>query len=80
MRCYDNGCFFSVTCSKSDVYKFARQWPCFGRIRAYWFQFDKRNGDLVDTNHKDGETDDSGIRVLADNAKSYGVRRLKLNL
>lgn len=78
MKCFDNGIFFTVVCSENDVSEFARQWPCFGNVRSYWFQFDKRNGDLVDTNHIDGETDDGGISALADDSKAYGARRLRL--
>lgn len=79
MRTYDNGIFFTVACSETDVSDFARKWPCFGNVRSYWFQFDKRNGDLVDTNHEDGETDGSGICALADAAKAYGAKRLRLS-
>lgn len=77
MKAFDNGVFFTVTCSESDVAAFASRWPCFGNVRNYWFQFDKRNGDLVDTNHKDGETDGGGICALADDAKAYGLKRLR---
>ena len=79
MRVYDNGCFFTVLCSENDVRDFASRWPCFGNVRSYWFQFDKRSGDLVDTNHRDGDTDGSGASALADDAKAYGVRRLRLS-
>jgi len=78
MRCFDNGIFFTVVCSENDVSEFARRWPCFGNVRSYWFQFDKRNGDLVDTNQVDGETDGAGICALADDSKQYGARRLRL--
>ena len=78
MRAFDNGCFFTVLCTESDVQAFAAQWPCFGNVRSYWFQFDKRNGDLVDTNHEDGETDGSGICALADDAKAYGTKHFRL--
>lgn len=77
MRAYDNGTFYTVLCFESDVAAFARQWPCFGKVRSYWFQYDKRTGDLVDTNHKDGETDGSGILALSQDAQTYGARRLK---
>ena len=80
MRAYDNGCFFTVTCDEHDVRDFAAKWPCFGNVRNYWFQFDKRNGDLVDTNHKDGETDGGGIVALSHDAQAYGVKRLRLSL
>ncbi len=78
MRAFDNGCFFTVLCSEFDVSAFADRWPCFGKRRSLWFQFDKRNGDLVDTNQVDGEQDGAGVVALADDAKAYGIRRLKL--
>ncbi len=80
MRAYNNGCFFTVLCTEPDVRTFARQWPCFGNVRSYWFQFDKRNGDLVDTNQRDGETDGAGILALCDDAKAYGAKRFRLSL
>lgn len=79
MRAYDNGCFFTVLCSENDVYKFAQSWPCFGDVKSYWFQFDKRNGDLVDTNHQDGDTDGAGILALSQDAQAYGAKRLRIN-
>lgn len=78
MKAYDNGCFYTVRVSEAEVAAFARSWPCFGNVRSYWFQFDKRNGDLVDTDHKDGETDGAGIVALSDDAKAYGERRLRM--
>jgi len=80
MRTFDNGIFFTVLCSENDVAEFARRWPCFGNVRSYWFQFDKRNGDLVGTNHKDGETDDGAIVALSQDAQAYGAQRLKITL
>jgi hypothetical protein len=79
MRCYDNGIFFTVLCSERDVSEFAGKWPCFGNVRSYWFQFDKRNGDLVDTNHIDGETDGAGIVALSYDCQRYGAQRLRLS-
>ena len=78
MRAYDNGCMFTVLCSENDVYEFSRKWPCFGNVKSLWFFFDKRNGDLVDTNQISGEQDDAGVLALADDAKAYGIKRLKI--
>lgn len=80
MRAYDNGIFFTVTCSESDVQAFADRWPCFGNVRPYWFQFDKRSGDLVDTNHLESETDGGGIVALSKDARDYGKTRLRLSI
>jgi hypothetical protein len=49
MKYIDNGCLHSVSVSKAEVLAFKSKWPCSGLPeRAHWFQFDKRNGDLVD--------------------------------
>ena len=78
MRAYDNGCFFTVLCTESDVAQFAATWPCFGDVKTYWFQFDKRNGDLVDTNHLESDANGSAIAALSLDAMAYGARRLRL--
>lgn len=75
MRYQDNGCFHSVYVSKREVYDFARRWPCFGKVRALWFQFDKRNGDLVDLTG-DAGMDGNGVAALADDAKAYAATKL----
>ena len=79
MRAYDNGCFFTVSVSEREVSDFAARWPCFGDSRAIWFQFDKRSGDLVDMQSDDG-MDGGGVGALADDAKAYGARKLRLSL
>ena len=78
MRTYDNGCFYTVTCSKSDVEAFAKRWPCFGPRRKLAFQFDKRNGDLVDLTGNDRGMDEAGVAALSSDAQAYGKRRLGL--
>lgn len=80
MRVYDNGSMFTVSCSRNDVEQFARQWPCFGRIEPLWFQYEKRNGDLVDTNQRDGRQDGSGVVALSDDAMRYGAAKLGIDL
>ena len=77
MRAYDNGCFFTVSCSRAEVETFASRWPCFGERKPLWFQFDKRNGDLIDTNQIEGEQDGNGVLALCDDAKRYGAKRLR---
>lgn len=79
MRCFDNGCFFSVCCDTTDVYKFARRWPCFGSDDSVTFQFDKRTGDLVDINPpgRSDKSDGTGLCALADDAKAYGLEMLR---
>lgn len=78
MRTFDNGIYYSVLVSEREVENFARRWPCFGNVRAYWFQFDKRNGDLIDTDANEEDADGAGIVALAEDAMLYGARRLRL--
>lgn len=79
MRTFDNGLFFTVECSRFDVGAFARRWPCSGLPdRSIAFQFDKRNGDLVDLRPYD--IDGDAVGALADDAKAYGAKRLGLTL
>ena len=81
MRVYDNGCFFTVAVSARDVETFKRSWPCSGLpSRAVAFQFDKRNGDLVDiTPYRYAHRFDGPAAVaLSEDAQAYGRKRLKL--
>ena len=80
MRAYDNGCFFTVAVSAREVETFARCWPCSGlnRSKGVWFQYDKRNGDLVDTNDERNQPNANGgaIVALSEDAQRYGEKRL----
>ena len=81
MQCFDNGCFYTVTVTAREVYAFSRQWPCSGlRDRPVTFQFDKRNGDLVDSNDSRNHPDADGnaLVALSNDAMLYGARKLKL--
>lgn len=83
MQCFDNGCFYTVTVTAREVQDFARTWPCSGlRARPVTFQFDKRNGDLVDTNdqRQHPHAEGSALVALSNDAMAYGARRLKLDL
>lgn len=77
MKYFDNGGFFTVQYTQRDVENFAERWPCFGKRRSISFQFDKRNGDLVDImpSGADRDMDPSGVAALADDAKQYGIRK-----
>ncbi len=83
MQTFDNGCFYTVTVTAREVEAFRRVWPCSGlRSRPVTFQFDKRNGDLVDSNDADNHPNaDGGAMVaLSADAQAYGARRLGLSL
>jgi hypothetical protein len=75
MRFYDRGSSFVVTVSRNEVQKFAQSWPCFGKRRELWFEFEKRNGDLVGL-HGDRGMDGTAVSALADDAKAYGQKRM----
>lgn len=76
MRVFDQGSFYRVTVSRAEVEAFARRWPCFGRVRAVWFEFDRRNGDLVDLCGDRG-MDGAGVAALSRDAQSYGLARIE---
>jgi len=74
MRFYDNGSFYSVSVSSSEIESFNRRWPCSILRGRYWFQFDKRNGDLVDmTGYGDGPE----VLALSQDAQKFGMERLQ---
>ena len=82
MRAYDNGCLYSTQCTSRDVDKFKSQWTCNGMpTAAIWFQFDKRNGDLVDmkpSNWEERGADGSAMVALSQDAQTYAKRKLGL--
>jgi hypothetical protein len=78
MKFYDNGCFYSVSVSANEVYAFKQTWPC-SRLpeKSIWFQFDKRNDDLVDMKPVlDGED----VLALSHDAQNYGKKKLAMAL
>jgi hypothetical protein len=79
MRTFDNGCFYTVQCTERDVTEFARRWPCFGPRVPITFQFDKRNGDLVDVTGTRDAHDYRGVLALSEDAKTYGAARMALH-
>lgn len=49
MRAADRGSIVRVTVSRAEVESFKLMWPASGLpAGAIWFEFDRRNGDLVD--------------------------------
>lgn len=72
MRCRNMMSAVNVSVSKNDVEAFKHSWPCSGiASRAVWFTFDKRNGDLLDTNMKD---DGPAAVALSQDAQAYAVK------
>lgn len=81
MRCYDNGAFYTVTVLAREVADFARSWPCSGlRDRSVTFTFDKRLGNLVDSNDawQHPGADGGALVALSQDAMRYGAERLKV--
>lgn len=75
MKLIDNGCFYSVSVSRSEVISFKSKWPCSGLPdRAHWFQFDRRNGDLVDLtpNRHDGPA----LLALSQDAQEWAIKQM----
>lgn len=69
-----SGTFFRVRVSRKEVSDFRANWPC-SRLpdRAITFEFDARNGDLVDVT--DGVDGDDALALSYD-AQAYGERML----
>lgn len=81
MRVFDNGSSFTVTCSAQDVSNFADTWPCSGFAnKPVTFEFDKSNGDLIDSNDQKNHpnADDSAMAALSDDAMHVGESQLSL--
>ncbi len=70
MRYYDNGRYYTVSVSKREVEAFKRRWPCSELPdKSIAFQFDKRNGDLVDISL---DVDGPDVLALSEDAQAYG--------
>lgn len=78
MRYRDCGSAYNVSVSSAEVYAFARRWPCAGFPgQGVTFQFDARNGDLLDMwpNGWDDGADGSAVLALSEDAQNYGKAR-----
>lgn len=80
MKAHDNGSLFSCTVSSQDISRFKETWPCSGLVcRNTWFQFDKRNGDLVEIEPQQPDSaDGSAVLALCQDAQNYAAKKLKL--
>lgn len=80
MKATDNDHYYSVSVSAADVEAFKNQWPCNGMPTArIWFQFDKRNGDLVDMlpcNWQERGADGAAMLALIEDAQQYAIKKL----
>lgn len=77
MKAIDNGCFYSVKVSAREVENFKDSWPCSALPScAFWFQFDRRNGDLVDM--RPNEYDGEDLLALSQDAQEFGKKSLSI--
>jgi hypothetical protein len=78
MKAYDNGCYYTVAYSARDSEAFSDNWPCSTVKGSGSFQFDKRNGDLVDATGSAALNDGSDWLAFCEDCKKYGKAKLKL--
>lgn len=81
MKAFDNGAFYSVQVSRHEVSAFNRQWPCSQLPDcAITFEFDKRNGDLVDirAGRNTSKVDGPEAVALSNDAQAFGRARFEL--
>jgi len=77
MRYTDSGSLFTVGVSRREVEAFKSQYPCSGLPnRAISFQFEKRNGDIVDIWPDSSGFDGSGLLALSQDAQAWGMKRI----
>lgn len=84
MRFLDNGCYYTIKLSANDTYDWAHKsgacWPCSTLSgRSVWAQFDRRNGDLVDTNAGE-DVDGNEFNALFEDAKAKLRKRKPLEV
>lgn len=82
VRVYDNGSLYSISVGQQEISAFRRRWPGSGLfdLRSLWAQFDKRNGDLVDTKangrYSTERFDGPALLALIDDMRVYADVKL----
>lgn len=81
VRVYDQGSFYSVSFGADEIARFRSQWPAsgLGSLRNVWFQFDKKNGDLVDIScnrRSCHRYDGPALAALSQDAQALADRKL----
>ena len=80
MKYTDNGLFFKVKISAREVEDFGYSWPCSGLMfHSITFEYDKRNGDLVDSDadrYHPG-ADGSALLALSQDAQAFGLEQME---
>lgn len=78
MKYTDLGSCYNVQVSKAEVEAFKAKWPCSDfPSRAITFQFDKRNGDLVDIWPDSSKFDGPALVALSEDAQAFGAPRAR---
>lgn len=81
MKVKDLGSAYNVSVSEEEIKEFNRRWPVseLRGLRGVTFQFDKRNGDLIDIWYKNGSSDrwDGSAGVALSFSKTSGFTSLQ---
>jgi hypothetical protein len=75
-RAYDNGSFYTVSYSAADADAFRRQWPGSTVRGKGWFEFDKKNGDLIGGGGSMMEHDGSDWLAFSQDMQAHGRRSM----
>ncbi len=76
MKTYDNGRFFTVTFTADDAQAFSDNWPCSTVRGKGSFQFQKSNGDLVDTTGAARRGDGSDWLAFMQDCQQFGEKKM----
>ena len=85
IRTYDNGSAYSISIGEAEISGFRRRWPGngLGGLRSLWAQYEKRNGDLIDTKaNGSGSTepfDGPALVALIDDMQCYADAKLGID-
>lgn len=74
MRCYYNGCGFTVSYNEGDADDFASEWPCSTVSGKGSFAFES-NGDLIDCEGTANDGDGADWLAFSDDCQKYGQPR-----
>lgn len=78
MKLYNNGSLFTVSFNEDDTREFSYSWPCSTVRGKGSFQFEKRNGDLVDASGSALKGDGPDWLAFSHDCQEWGNRELKL--
>lgn len=76
MRVYDNGSYFTVSYNRDDAAEFSARWPTSTVRGKGYFEYDKRNGDLVGAGGSAERGDGPDWLAFSEDLQWYGERVL----